>query len=228
MNRPENLVIHCSASPDHGYLDWPSLRKYHIEERNFIDIGYHYGIENVHGSYEILIGRPERQPGAHCREQGMNYRSLGVCLVGGDPWKGFDNKLCPLPEEQYNKLVELCTRLCIKHKISNRNIYFHRNFAPKPCPGYGINREMLRDDVNSRLFKEPPWENDDPFATERRVLGFGDRGRDVMWVQDKLGVETDGIFGPNTKSAVMEFQKEHGLIVDGIVGPQTWGDLFLF
>jgi peptidoglycan hydrolase-like protein with peptidoglycan-binding domain len=35
----------------------------------------------------------------------------------------------------------------------------------------------------------------------------------------------DGIFGPITKKAVIEFQKAYSLLVDGIVGPQTWGAL---
>jgi peptidoglycan hydrolase-like protein with peptidoglycan-binding domain len=40
-----------------------------------------------------------------------------------------------------------------------------------------------------------------------------------------LGVVVDGIFGPVTEQAVIEFQQGAGLQVDGIVGPQTWGAL---
>jgi peptidoglycan hydrolase-like protein with peptidoglycan-binding domain len=35
----------------------------------------------------------------------------------------------------------------------------------------------------------------------------------------------DGIFGPETASAVRQFQAQEGIPVDGIVGPQTWGKL---
>ena len=35
----------------------------------------------------------------------------------------------------------------------------------------------------------------------------------------------DGIFGPLTRNAVIDYQFWNGLQVDGIVGPQTWGSL---
>ena len=41
----------------------------------------------------------------------------------------------------------------------------------------------------------------------------------------KHPVAVDGIFGPNTESAVKAFQKAQGLAADGIVGPQTWPKL---
>ncbi|MEU5052334.1 helix-turn-helix domain-containing protein [Streptomyces sp. NPDC021096] len=36
---------------------------------------------------------------------------------------------------------------------------------------------------------------------------------------------TDGSYGPRSKEAAKDFQKERGLVVDGIVGPDTWGEL---
>ena len=38
-------------------------------------------------------------------------------------------------------------------------------------------------------------------------------------------VAVDGIFGPQTESAVKAFQQSRGLAADGIVGPQTWPKL---
>jgi cell wall-associated NlpC family hydrolase len=46
-------------------------------------------------------------------------------------------------------------------------------------------------------------------------------------VQGKLGLGTDGVFGPRTRAAVVAFQQAHGLTVDGIVGPETLGALGL-
>lgn len=35
----------------------------------------------------------------------------------------------------------------------------------------------------------------------------------------------DGIYGPETKKMVMEFQRKEHITVDGVVGPQTWGKI---
>ena len=32
----------------------------------------------------------------------------------------------------------------------------------------------------------------------------------------------DGIYGPMTMQAVIDFQRDNGLVPDGIVGPMTW------
>ncbi|HEY4094217.1 MAG TPA: peptidoglycan-binding protein [Baekduia sp.] len=40
-------------------------------------------------------------------------------------------------------------------------------------------------------------------------------------VQSALGLTADGVFGPQTRAAVVAYQRSHALTVDGIVGPQT-------
>jgi peptidoglycan hydrolase-like protein with peptidoglycan-binding domain len=40
-------------------------------------------------------------------------------------------------------------------------------------------------------------------------------------------IAVDGIFGPQTESAVKAFQQSRGLADDGIVGPRTWPRLVL-
>lgn len=61
-----------------------------------------------------------------------------------------------------------------------------------------------------------------PVLPSRVMLRKGDRGQSVVLLQAKLGIATDGQFGPNTDKAVRAFQRSKGLTADGLVGPATW------
>ena len=56
----------------------------------------------------------------------------------------------------------------------------------------------------------------------RLTLRRGARGEGVAFLQAKVGVLVDGIFGTGTEAAVRRFQRERDLVADGIVGPKTW------
>jgi putative chitinase len=58
------------------------------------------------------------------------------------------------------------------------------------------------------------------------LLKIGSNGDDVKKLQEKLGLNADGAFGPGTAKAVKEWQTSHGLTADGIVGNGTWAKMF--
>lgn len=66
-----------------------------------------------------------------------------------------------------------------------------------------------------------------------RALRKGDRGREVVDLQTRLGAlgydlgnrGIDGVFGPKTELAVRSFQRSRGFLADGIVGVITWREL---
>jgi putative chitinase len=58
------------------------------------------------------------------------------------------------------------------------------------------------------------------------LLKLGSEGEDVKKLQQKLGVDPIGKFGPKTDAAVREWQSKNGLTADGVVGPGTWGKMF--
>ena len=57
------------------------------------------------------------------------------------------------------------------------------------------------------------------------TLKKGASGNITKLLQERLGVTADGIFGGNTRAAVIGFQNTHGLSADGIVGKNTWRKL---
>lgn len=61
-------------------------------------------------------------------------------------------------------------------------------------------------------------------VVRRPLLRQGDRGDFVKELQTalKAGLVADGIFGPKTRTAVVDFQKANQLVPDGLVGPYTW------
>lgn len=65
-----------------------------------------------------------------------------------------------------------------------------------------------------------------PFVKFIEVLHEGDKGEGVKHIQKALKLKADGIFGPLTTKAVIEFQKKNKLKADGIVGPNTHNKLF--
>jgi putative chitinase len=57
------------------------------------------------------------------------------------------------------------------------------------------------------------------------ILKLGSEGEEVKKLQQKLGVDPIGKFGPKTDAAVKAWQSANGLTPDGVVGPATWAKL---
>ena len=76
------------------------------------------------------------------------------------------------------------------------------------------------------------WLDPESPSASRPVLRMGDKGDDVMELQNELidagfRVRVDGDFGRHTDEAVRSFQELQGLKVDGVVGARTWALLLL-
>ncbi|MEH1769286.1 MAG: N-acetylmuramoyl-L-alanine amidase [Nostoc sp.] len=50
-------------------------------------------------------------------------------------------------------------------------------------------------------------------------------GAVVRYLQYRLGVDNDGVYGPQTEVIVKNFQRQNGLDADGIIGPASWQKL---
>ncbi len=60
------------------------------------------------------------------------------------------------------------------------------------------------------------------------ILKRGLSGEPVKVLQQKLGVNADGQFGPGTEQALRDYQAKHNLKVDGIAGPDTFAQMGIY
>lgn len=129
MRTINEIIVHCSATPEGREVDVATIRKWHLA-RGFNDIGYHY-VVYLDGS--VHAGRAEAKVGAHVT--GHNSHSIGVCYVGGMDAANKKAKDTRTPEQRAG-LLDLLAYLHAKYP--NATIHGHREFAAKACPSFRV------------------------------------------------------------------------------------------
>lgn len=133
MRTINEIIVHCSASPEGLNVTAADIRRWHTVGNGWSDIGYHF-VVRIDGTVEP--GRPLAQPGAHCR--GHNARSVGICYVGGLAADGRTPKDTRTPAQRA-ALLSLLREL--KQQFPAAAIHGHRDFAAKACPSFDATAE---------------------------------------------------------------------------------------
>lgn len=130
MRQINHIVVHCADTPQNAYFDIEDIRHWHIDERGWSDVGYHY-IILLDGT--IQLGRDLKTVGAHVK--GYNQNSIGVCYIGGKG--GIDTRTT----DQKVSLVYLIGML--KRMFKNSEVLGHRDFTgvQKYCPSFNAENE---------------------------------------------------------------------------------------
>lgn len=127
------IIVHCTATKEGVNQTVAQIRKYHVEQRGWSDIGYHY-VVYLDGT--IHAGRPLGKAGAHCI--GHNQNSIGVCYVGGCASDGKTPK-DTRTDAQKAGLLKLIKRL--KAEYPQATVHGHYEFARKACPCFNAFKE---------------------------------------------------------------------------------------
>lgn len=129
LSNKTHIIIHHSLTEDSSTVSWGAIRRYHMVDLKWREIGYMHGIELVGDHYEVLLGRDEDADGAHCTQANMNKVGIGICCVGN-----FD--LVAPPKAMWDKCLELCRNIMRRRNIPRENVKGHREYYPaKSCPG---------------------------------------------------------------------------------------------
>ena len=130
MRDINQIIIHCSYTKPGQYVTASTIRHWHVEERGWSDIGYHYVITR---DGELEQGRPIEKAGAHAK--GHNSNSIGVCLVGGMKANGTPD--CNYTRAQWDKLGSVVGMLQTVYSVGT--VIGHRDLdSGKECPCFNV------------------------------------------------------------------------------------------
>lgn len=134
MRSINEIIIHCTGNTATSKITVADIRRYHIKERHFADIGYHFVI---YANGKIEEGRPVSKSGAHCK--GHNAHSIGISYIGGllRNGKPADTRT----QAQKTSLVELIRKLKSRFP-SITKVSGHRDYANKACPCFNAHAEL--------------------------------------------------------------------------------------
>lgn len=129
MRQINRIIVHCSATREGQNVTVNDIKKWHVRDNKWKNIGYHYVI-HLDGS--IHLGRDESEIGAHVANH--NKDSIGICYVGG---VDLANKAKDTRTDAQKRSLEILIRsLLIKYPKAT--IHGHREFAAKDCPSFDV------------------------------------------------------------------------------------------
>lgn len=125
MNTPQWVIVHHSAiSYTKNSDQWKATNQNHKERFNFPARNGEYGGYHLelNAKGEVHRFRQDDEVGAHCKEQRMNFKSIGICLdMNGDVEEP--------TMEQKKALLHLITEYQEKYHIPDDHVVPHRYFA---------------------------------------------------------------------------------------------------
>lgn len=146
MRSLNKIIVHCTATRPNWWAGKSSqekvneIRRWHVEDRGWSDIGYHYLIDR---DGTVVKGRPLSKVGAHAK--GHNTGSVGISLFGGHGGNATDAFADNFTEDQDAALRTLIAELRDEYPITH--IIGHNDVSNKACPTFAV-RDWLSSTRN--------------------------------------------------------------------------------
>ena len=127
----EYLVVHCSATKPSMDIGLREIKRWHVNDNGWRDVGYHYIIRR---NGEVELGRSNRDTGAHAA--GYNHKSISLCMVGG---MAEDNSAeNNFTAQQWTALLDLVKQ--IKVDYPEADVIGHNEISEKECPSFDVQK----------------------------------------------------------------------------------------
>ena len=125
------IVVHCAATKPSMDIGADEIKKWHVNDNGWRDIGYHVVIRR-NGNVEH--GRVLDDTGAHAK--GYNHKSIGLCMVGGmaDDGSAEDN----FTDQQWMALSAKIKELLVSYP--DADVIGHNEISEKECPSYDVQK----------------------------------------------------------------------------------------
>ena len=236
----KKLVLHWTADPgataknEHDYFNGTCIKEQRAASAHiFVDeneavcivplneVAYH-----ANGNNEMVNGVPYR--GVPEIAPNANLKSIGVEMCV--------QKDGTISQATINRTVDVFVELCKTYKLTENDIVRHYDVTHKDCPSPFVSNIKQFNDfkalVKSKLnlvAANPVQPTTSPtkpvpLPVPNPTIKLNDQGNQVKQLQTLLNSfgykcgNADGIFGSNTKAALVLFQIANKLVGDGIYG----------
>lgn len=146
--RITHIQIHHTWKPRksdyRGEATIASMWRYHTQTRGWQDIGQHFTVapDGLIWDGRSLESEPAGISGHN--EGGIMFEMIGNFDKGEDRLEG----------KQLDAIVAAIRMLMNKFNLSFNDVVFHREHAPKSCPGTGITKEWFLNELRNREINE--------------------------------------------------------------------------
>jgi len=134
------ICIHCSATGPTLDVDAAEIRRWHVSNRGWSDIGYHLVIRR---SGVVELGRDLWRQGAH--EPRINSESVAVCLIGGVDAQG--NPEANYTPSQWLSLTRVIDFL--RSLYPGAKVVGHNELSDKACPSFDVQEMRAHGCLNN-------------------------------------------------------------------------------